>query len=83
MAYELIPQAAEYLATWIVGAAGVVLLVKMLMPMIRSINAAVSLINEQLQHDSGNSLLDKVDDAKQSADMALKKIEEHIQQHHE
>lgn len=87
--YEVLPTAAAYIAAWGIAAITVVRIVKGLVPVIRGIQAAVALVNEQLAPNCGESLVDKVEQAraaataaKSSAEQTQSALSEHIRNDH-
>lgn len=82
--YEILPTTAAYIAAWGATALVVVRIIKGMVPLIRGIRAATKLVNEQLQPNSGHSLVDKVDVAvagveRVEADLAAHRRDDHDQ----
>lgn len=87
--YEVLPSAVAWLTGWGIAAITVVRVAKGLIPLIRAMRAAVTLVNEQLAPNHGGSLVDKVDQAgkdakaaRQSADQTRSALSEHIRSDH-
>lgn len=87
--YDVLPTAAAYIVAWVVVAGALVRVVQGAVPLIKGIRAAVTLVNEQLQPNCGESLVDKVEQARESAIAARNSAEqtrsalaEHIRSDH-
>lgn len=87
--YEILPTAAVWIVAWVVFAGAITRIIQGLVPLVKGIRAAVTLINEQLAPNHGESLVDKVDQACESAQAAYDSAEqtrsalaEHIRSDH-